>query len=48
MRTKGELKILTAPNYRLLIKNANELGITKEDIVKIDKSDEQIIMVYYG
>lgn len=40
------LKILNANNLRLLVKQANELGLKKEDIITVQNLQSQLYMVY--
>ena len=42
------IKILNAPNLRQLVKQANDLGITKEEVVTIQQSQGQFYLVYYS
>ena len=35
------------PNLRNLIKNVNELGIQKDDIVSLVKDHESYVLIYY-
>lgn len=42
------MQILNAPNLRQLIKQANELGLTKEDVVTIQQVQGQFYLVYYS
>ena len=41
------MQILNAPNLRQLVKQANDLGITKEEVVTIQQSQGQFYLVYY-
>ncbi|YP_009981716.1 hypothetical protein H3301_gp094 [IAS virus] len=40
------LKILNASNLRLLIKQANELELTKKDIITVQQMQGQFYLVY--
>lgn len=40
------LKILNASNLRVLIKQVNELELTKEDIVTVQQMQGQFYLVY--
>lgn len=40
------MQILNAPNLRQLVKQANELGLTKEDVVTIQQVQGQFYLVY--
>lgn len=42
------MQIINAPNLRQLIRKANELGLTKEEIVTIQQSQDQFYLVYYN
>lgn len=42
-----QFKALHAPNIRVLLAHANELEITKEDIVSIVREGESFILVYF-
>lgn len=42
------MKILNAPNLRQLVRQANDLGITKEEVVTIQQSQGQFYLVYYN
>ena len=42
------IQILNAPNLRQLVKQANDLGITKEEVVTIQQSQGQFYLVYYS
>ena len=42
-----QFKALHAPNIRVLLAQANELGITKEDIVSLVREGELFILVYF-
>lgn len=42
------MQVLNAPNLRQLVKQANELGLTKEDIVTIQQVQGQFYLVYYS
>lgn len=42
------MQILNAPNLRQLVKQANELGLTKEDVVTIQQVQGQFYLVYYS
>lgn len=42
------MQIINAPNLRQLIRRANELGLTKEEIVTIQQSQGQFYLVYYN
>ena len=42
------IQVLNAPNLRQLIKQANDLGLTKESIVTIQQSQGQFYLVYYS
>ena len=42
------MQILNALNLRQLIKQANDLGITKEEVVTIQQSQGQFYLVYYS
>lgn len=46
MATK-QFKALHAPNIRVLLAQANELDITKEDIVSLVREGELFILVYF-
>ena len=39
---------LMAPHMRALVDLSNEIGIKREDIVTISKSEEGVTMIYYG
>lgn len=41
------LQIINAINLRQLVKQANELGLTKDNIVTIQQNQGQFYMVYY-
>ena len=41
------MQILNAPNLRQLVRQANDLGITKEEVVTIQQSQGQFYLVYY-
>lgn len=38
---------IAAPNIRQIVNNANELHISKEDIVSLLKENGQYILIYY-
>lgn len=40
------LKILNASNLRLLIKQANEIELTKKDIITVQQMQGQFYLVY--
>ena len=42
------MQILNALNLRQLVKQANDLGITKEEVVTIQQSQGQFYLVYYS
>ena len=42
------MQILNAPNLRQLVRQANDLGITKEEVVTIQQSQGQFYLVYYS
>ena len=42
------MQILNAPNLRQLARQANDLGITKEEVVTIQQSQGQFYLVYYS
>lgn len=42
-----KLKALHAPNIRVLLAQANEIDITKEDIVSLVREGELFILVYF-
>ena len=42
------MQILNAPNLRQLVRLANDLGITKEEVVTIQQSQGQFYLVYYS
>ena len=42
------MQILNAPNLRQLVRQANNLGITKEEVVTIQQSQGQFYLVYYS
>ena len=42
------MQILNAPNLRQLVKQANDLDITKEEVVTIQQSQGQFYLVYYS
>ena len=42
------IQVLNAPNLRQLIKQANDLGLTKENIVTVQQSQGQFYLVYYS
>lgn len=42
------MQVLNAPNLRQLVKQANELGLTKEDVVTIQQVQGQFYLVYYS
>lgn len=46
MATK-QFKALHAPNIRVLLAQANEIDITKEDIVSLVREGELFILVYF-
>lgn len=46
MATK-QFKALHAPNIRVLLAQANEIDITKEDIVSLVREGESFILVYF-
>jgi hypothetical protein len=39
--------VLNATSFRSLIEQSNSIGIQKDDIVSIIKTDEDIVLVYY-
>lgn len=41
------LKAIEATTLRMLISKANNLTITKEEIVSINKLDELFVLLYY-
>lgn len=45
--TKSYITALYATTIRDLIRKANEMGITKNDIVYIMKENEAFILLYY-
>lgn len=42
------MQILNAPTLRQLIKQANDLDITKEEVITIQQSQGQFYLVYYN
>ena len=42
------MQILNALNLRQLVRQANNLGITKEEVVTIQQSQGQFYLVYYS
>ena len=40
------MQILNAPNLRQLVKKANEIGLTKENVVTIQEVQGQFYLVY--
>lgn len=42
------MQVLNAPNLRQLVKQANELGLTKEYVVTIQQVQGQFYLVYYS
>lgn len=42
------IQILNAPTLRQLIKQANDLDITKEEVITIQQSQGQFYLVYYN
>lgn len=46
--TDNSLKCITAPNMNRLLAAANNMKITKEEIVQIMKLEEQFILVYFN
>ena len=42
------MQILNALNLRQLVKQANDLGITKEEVITIQQSQGQFYLVYYS
>ena len=42
-----QFKALHAPNIRALLAQANELDITKEDVVSLLREGELFILVYF-
>lgn len=42
------MQVSNAPNLRQLVKQANELGLTKEDVVTIQQVQGQFYLVYYS
>ena len=42
-----QFKALHAPNVRVLLAQANELDITKEDVVSVLREGELFIVVYF-
>ena len=42
------MQILNAPNLRQLVRQENDLGITKEEVVTIQQSKGQLYLVYYS
>lgn len=46
MATK-QFKALHAPNIRVLLAQANEIDITKEDVVSLVREGESFILVYF-
>lgn len=41
-----KLNVITASSVRELIKNANELGITKNELVTIEEKNGQWFLIY--
>lgn len=42
------MQVLNALNLRQLVRQANELGLTKEDVVTIQQIQGQFYLVYYS
>jgi hypothetical protein len=42
------MQVLNALNLRQLVRQANELGLTKEDVVTIQQVQGQFYLVYYS
>ena len=42
------MQILNALTLRQLVKQANDLGITKEEVVTIQQSQGQFYLIYYN
>lgn len=42
-----KFKALHAPNIRVLLAQANEIDITKEDVVSLVREGESFILVYF-
>ena len=42
------MQVLNALNLRQLVRQANELGLTKEDVVTIQQVQGQFYLVYYN
>ena len=42
------IQVLNALNLRQLVKQANELGLTKEDVITIQQAQGQFYLVYYN
>lgn len=42
------MQILNAPTLRQLVKQANDLDITKEEVITIQQSQGQFYLVYYN
>lgn len=40
------VRVLVAPNFRILAQSMNELGISKNDVIKITKDEGQYLMLY--
>lgn len=47
MEEKKGMHVLVYPNIRKMVNAVNDLGIQKEDIVSIEKVDNDFILIYY-
>lgn len=47
MEGKKGMNVLVYPNIRKMVNAVNDLGIQKEDIVSIEKVDNDFILIYY-
>lgn len=41
------IQVLSSPSLKRLISSANEMGITKDDIISLNKSEGEFILTYY-
>ncbi len=44
---KKILRAFVAPNIRGVVNQSNELGLSKDDIVSIEKDGDMFILVYF-
>lgn len=42
-----KFNLFSADNFNVLYKELNRLGLNKDDIVYINKDENQIIVIYY-